>query len=109
MSDSGWLWVPFLGFRSVSGTKNVGYSSGFGGFWILEYIIIDGVGFGSDLGTENIVFFSLDFGFSATRTLHYTGIASGSVYNSSQFRQSCFPAEGIYNGSVIVIKTHVGR
>ena len=38
-----------------------------------------------------------------------TGIASGSVYNSSQFRQSCFPAEGIYNGSVIAIKTHVGR
>ena len=38
-----------------------------------------------------------------------TGIATGSVYNSSQFLKSCFPGEGVYNGSVIAIKTHVGR
>ena len=38
-----------------------------------------------------------------------TGIVTGSVYNSSHFRESCFPAEGIYNSSVIAIKTHVGR
>ena len=38
-----------------------------------------------------------------------TGIATGSVYNSTQFLKSCFPGEGVYNGSVIAIKTHVGR
>ena len=36
--------VPFAGFGSVSGTKNVGFSSGFGGFWLPDYITTDGFG-----------------------------------------------------------------
>lgn len=38
-----------------------------------------------------------------------TGIVTGSVYNSAPLKQSAFPAEGIFNGSVLAIKTHVGR
>ena len=38
-----------------------------------------------------------------------TGFATGSVYNAAHLKAASFPAEGIFNGSVIGIKTHVGR
>ena len=38
-----------------------------------------------------------------------TGIAMGSVYNDPRLKRNLFPGEGIYNRSVLAIKTHVGR
>jgi hypothetical protein len=38
-----------------------------------------------------------------------TGIVTGSVYNATHLKKSCFPGEGIWNGSVLAVKTHVGR
>ena len=38
-----------------------------------------------------------------------TGIVTGSVYNNKDLKLSYFPAEGLYDGSVLAVKTHVGR
>ena len=35
-----------------------------------------------------------------------TGYVTGAIYNDANLRKNGFPAENIYDGSVIAIKTH---